>query len=46
MFEAGHEEFWEGKGIVDIYRAMRDLLRWWEPGTAEPFGISHWGIVE
>jgi hypothetical protein len=22
MFEAGHEEFWEGKGIVDIYRAM------------------------
>jgi hypothetical protein len=22
MFEAGHEEFWEGKGIVDTYRAM------------------------
>jgi hypothetical protein len=27
-------------------RAMRALLRWWEPGTAEPASISHWGIVE
>ena len=22
MFEAGHEEFWEGKGVVETYRAM------------------------
>lgn len=30
----------------ELPRAIRDLLRWWEPGTAEPASISHWGIVE
>jgi len=24
--------------------AIRALLRWWEPGTAEPVSISHWGM--
>jgi len=27
-------------------RAIRSMLRWWEPGTEEPASISHWGIVE
>ena len=31
---------------MELPRAMRALLRWWEPGTAEPASISHWGIVE
>jgi hypothetical protein len=31
---------------MELPRAIRDLLRWWEPGTAEPASISHWGIVE
>jgi len=31
---------------MELPRAMRDLLRWWEPGTAEPASISHWGIVK
>ena len=31
---------------MKLPRAMRALLRWWEPGTAEPASISHWGIVE
>ena len=31
---------------MELPRAMRALLCWWEPGTAEPASISHWGIVE
>ena len=31
---------------MKLPRAMRALLRWWEPGTAEPASISHWGIVQ
>jgi hypothetical protein len=31
---------------MELPRAIRDLLRWWEPGTTEPVSISHWGIVE
>jgi len=31
---------------MKLPRAIRALLRWWEPGTAEPASISHWGIVE
>jgi predicted subunit of tRNA(5-methylaminomethyl-2-thiouridylate) methyltransferase len=31
---------------MELTNAMRALLRWWEPGTAEPASISHWGIVE
>ena len=31
---------------MELPRAMRALLRWWEPGIAEPASISHWGIVE
>jgi hypothetical protein len=31
---------------MGLPRAMRALLRWWEPGTAEPVSISHWGIVK
>jgi hypothetical protein len=31
---------------MELPRAIRALLRWWEPGTAEPASISHWGIVE
>jgi len=30
----------------ELPRAIRALLRWWEPGTTEPVSISHWGIVE
>lgn len=30
---------------MELPRAMRDLLRWWDPGIAEPASISHWGIV-
>ena len=30
----------------ELPAAIRALLRWWEPGTAEPASISHWGIVE
>jgi hypothetical protein len=29
----------------ELPRAIRVMLRWWEPGTAEPASISHWGIV-
>jgi hypothetical protein len=31
---------------MELPAAIRALLRWWEPGTAEPASISHWGIVE
>ena len=31
---------------MELPRAIRAMLRWWEPGTAEPVSISHWGIVE
>lgn len=31
---------------MKLSRAIRAMLRWWEPGTAEPASISHWGIVE
>ena len=31
---------------MGLPRAIRAMLRWWEPGTAEPVSISHWGIVE
>jgi hypothetical protein len=30
---------------MELPRAIRAMLRWWEPGTAEPASISHWGIV-
>jgi hypothetical protein len=30
----------------ELPTAIRAMLRWWEPGTAEPASISHWGIVE
>jgi hypothetical protein len=31
---------------MELPRAIRAMLRWWEPGTTEPASISHWGIVE
>jgi hypothetical protein len=31
---------------MELPAAIRSMLRWWEPGTAEPASISHWGIVE
>ena len=31
---------------MELTNAIRAMLRWWEPGTAEPVSISHWGIVE
>lgn len=31
---------------MKLPRAIKSMLRWWEPGTAEPASISHWGIVE
>ena len=31
---------------MELPRAICAMLRWWEPGTAEPVSISHWGIVE
>jgi hypothetical protein len=31
---------------MELPRAIRAMLRWWEPGTAEPASISHWGIVK
>jgi hypothetical protein len=31
---------------MELPRAIRAMLRWWEPGTAEPVSISHWGIVK
>jgi hypothetical protein len=31
---------------MELPRAIRAMLRWWEPETAEPVSISHWGIVE
>ena len=31
---------------MELPRAIRALLRWWESGTEEPASISHWGIVE
>jgi hypothetical protein len=31
---------------MELPNAIRAMLRWWEPGTAEPASISHWGIVE
>ena len=30
----------------ELPTAIRAMLRWWEPGTAEPASISHWGIVK
>lgn len=30
----------------ELPAAIRALLRWWGPGTAEPASISHWGIVK
>ena len=34
------------KRDMELPNAIRAMLRWWEPGTAEPASISHWGIVE
>jgi len=31
---------------MELPRAIKSMLRWWEPGTAEPVSISHWGIVK
>jgi malate synthase len=31
---------------MELPRAIKSMLRWWEPGTEEPVSISHWGIVE
>jgi hypothetical protein len=31
---------------MELPRAIRAMLRWWEPGAKEPVSISHWGIVE
>jgi uncharacterized membrane-anchored protein len=31
---------------MELPHAIRALLRWWEPGTAEPASISHWGLVK
>ena len=31
---------------MELPRAIKSMLRWWEPGTTEPASISHWGIVE
>jgi len=31
---------------MELPRAIRALLRWWESGTEESVSISHWGIVE
>ena len=31
---------------MELPRAIRAMLRWWEPGTEEPVSISHWGIVK
>ena len=31
---------------MELPRAIKSMLRWWEPGTEEPASISHWGIVE
>lgn len=31
---------------MELPRAIKSMLRWWEPGTAEPASISHWGIVK
>ena len=34
------------KRDMTLPNAIRAMLRWWEPRTAEPASISHWGIVE
>jgi hypothetical protein len=31
---------------MELPRAIKSMLRWWEPGAAEPASISHWGIVK
>jgi len=31
---------------MELPRAIKSMLRWWEPETEEPVSISHWGIVE
>jgi len=31
---------------MELPRAIKSMLRWWEPGTEKPVSISHWGIVE
>ena len=31
---------------MELPRAIKSMLRWWEPGTTEPASISHWGVIE
>lgn len=31
---------------MELPRAIRAMLRWWEPGATEPVSISHWGVIE
>jgi hypothetical protein len=46
LMEEAAEELEEHGIDMTLPRAIRALLRWWEPGTEEPVSISHWGIVE
>jgi hypothetical protein len=46
MMEQAAEELEEHGLDMTLPRAIRAMLRWWEPGAEEPFSISHWGIVE
>jgi hypothetical protein len=43
MYRANQHQY---EREIELPRAIRAMLRWWEPGTAEPASISHWGIVE
>ena len=31
---------------MELPRAIRAMLRWWEPGATEPASISHWGVIK
>ena len=31
---------------MELPRAIKSMLRWWEPGATEPASISHWGVIK
>jgi len=46
FWEECPDEEGQYKRDMKLPNALHAMLRWWEPRTAEPASISHWGIVE
>jgi hypothetical protein len=46
LMEEAADELEEHAFDITLPRLIRDTLRWWEPVTAGPASISHWGVIE